>query len=208
MEKIVARNELNSPVVGIFWNFGTLLLYAVAFILMQQGVMGVTTGVVLAFLNYMGLFSTPLTQLSAIIQNLAQVSANLERIFETIDAPVSIADSDDSVDLDKVSGQIDFDNVTFCYDEGVNILEHFDLHVKPGERIALVGPTGAGKTTVINLLTRFYDVKEGSVRIDGEDVRKIRLKSLRSKVGVLMQDPFILRGRSWKYTLRQAWRDG
>lgn len=193
-KKIVARNELNSPVVGIFWNFGTLLLYAVAFILMQQGVMGVTTGVVLAFLNYMGLFSTPLTQLSAIIQNLAQVSANLERIFETIDAPVSIADSDDSVDLEKVSGQIDFDNVTFCYDEGVNILEHFDLHVKPGERIALVGPTGAGKTTVINLLTRFYDVKEGSVRIDGEDVRKIRLKSLRSKVGVLMQDPFIFKG--------------
>ena len=193
-KQIVARNELNSPVVGIFWNFGTLLLYAVAFLLMQQGVMGVTTGVVLAFLNYMGLFSTPLTQLSAIIQNLAQVSANLERIFETIDAPVSIADSEDSVELGKVRGQIDFDDVTFCYDEGVNILEHFNLHVKPGERIALVGPTGAGKTTVINLLTRFYDVKEGSVRIDGEDVRKIRLKSLREKVGVLMQDPFIFKG--------------
>lgn len=193
-KKIVVRNELNSPVVGICWNFGTLLLYAVSFILMQQGTMGVTTGVVIAFLSYMGLFSAPLTQLSAIIQNLSQVSANLERIFETIDAPVSIADSDDSVDLGDVSGRIDFDNVTFCYDEGVNILEHFDLHVKPGERIALVGPTGAGKTTVINLLTRFYDVKEGSVKIDGEDVRKIRLKSLRSKVGVLMQDPFIFKG--------------
>ena len=191
---IVRRNELNSPVVGLFWNYGTVMLYAVAFLLMQTGAMGVTTGVVIAFLSYMGLFSTPLTQLSQIIQNLAQVSANLERIFETIDAPAGIADKEGNIDLGDVRGEIDFNDVTFSYEEGVNILEHFDLHVKPGESIALVGPTGAGKTTVINLLTRFYDVKEGSVCIDGTDVRDIRLKSLRGKVGVLMQDPFIFKG--------------
>lgn len=192
--RIVRRNELNSPVVGILWNYGTIMLYAVAFFLMPTGALGVTTGIVIAFSSYMGLFSTPLTQLSTIIQNLAQVSANLERIFETIDAPASIADKEDSVELGEVVGKIDFNDVTFCYEEGVNILEHFDLHVKPGESIALVGPTGAGKTTVINLLTRFYDVKSGSVTIDGIDVRDIKLKSLRSKVGVLMQDPFIFKG--------------
>lgn len=192
--RIVRRNELNTPIVGLFWNFGTVLLYAIAFLLMNSQQMGVTTGVVIAFLSYMSLFSTPLTQLSAIVQNLAQVSANLERIFETIDAPETIADSAESVELGEVEGIIDFNDVTFSYEEGLNILEHFDLHVRKGERIALVGPTGAGKTTVINLLTRFYDVKEGSVTIDGKDVRYIRLKSLRGKVGVLMQDPYLFKG--------------
>ena len=191
---IVKRNELNTPIVEVFWNYGTILLYGVAFFLMQKGAMGISTGTVIAFLSYMTLFSTPLTQLSAIIQNLSQVSANLERVFETIDTPSKIEDKSDSTDLDDVEGKIDFNDVTFCYDEGVNILEHFDLHVSPGERIALVGPTGAGKTTVINLLTRFYDVKEGSVTIDGKDVRDIHLASLRRKVGVLMQDPFIFKG--------------
>ena len=192
--RIVRRNELNTPIVGLFWNFGTVLLYAIAFLLMNSQQMGVTTGVVIAFLSYMSLFSTPLTQLSAIVQNLAQVSANLERIFETIDAPETIADSAESIELGNVEGVIDFNDVTFSYEEGLNILEHFDLHVRKGERIALVGPTGAGKTTVINLLPRFYDVKEGSVTIDGKDVRNIRLKSLRSKVGVLMQDPYLFKG--------------
>lgn len=192
--KIVRRNELNTPAVGLFWNYGTVMLYGIAFLLMSSGGLGVTTGVVIAFLSYMSLFSAPLTQLSAIIQNLAQVSANLERVFETIDAPAEIADTESSVDLGDVSGQIDFNDVTFGYEEGLNVLEHFDLHVRPGERIALVGPTGAGKTTVINLLTRFYDVKGGSVTIDGKDVREIKLHSLRMKVGVLMQDPFIFKG--------------
>lgn len=89
---------------------------------------------------------------------------------------------------------MDFDNITFAYDEGVNILENFDLHVKSGETIALVGPTGAGKTTIINMLTRFYDVNKGTVRIDGKNVKEITLKSLRKEVGVLMQDPFIFKG--------------
>ena len=193
--KIVRRNELNSPVVGLFWNYGTIMLYGIAFLLTTSGSgFGVTTGVVIAFLSYMSLFSAPLTQLSAIIQNLSQVSANLERIFETIDAPAVIEDSPDGVELTDVQGKIDFNDVTFGYEDGLNVLEHFDLHVRPGERIALVGPTGAGKTTVINLLTRFYDVKGGEVCIDGTDVRRIKLHSLRTKVGVLMQDPFIFKG--------------
>ncbi len=191
--RIVRRNELNAPVVELFWNIGTVLLYAFAFWLQQRGVPGIT-GTAVAFLSYMTLFSAPLTQLSAIVQNLAQVSANLERVFETIDTPPSIADSENSADLGDVQGRVDFEDVTFCYEEGLNILEHFDLHVRPGETIALVGPTGAGKTTVINLMTRFYDVKSGAVKIDGTDVRSIKLHSLRQKVGVLMQDPFLFKG--------------
>ena len=191
--RIVRRNELNTPVVELFWNIGTVLLYAFAFYLQQSGVAGIT-GTAVAFLSYMTLFSAPLTQLSVIVQNLAQVSANLERVFETIDTPPSIADDAESVELGDVHGTVDFEDVTFCYEEGLNILEHFDLHVRPGETIALVGPTGAGKTTVINLMTRFYDVKSGAVKIDGVDVRHIKLHSLRRKVGVLMQDPFLFKG--------------
>ena len=191
--RIVRRNELNTPVVELFWNIGTVLLYAFAFLLKQNGVEGIT-GTAVAFLSYMTLFSAPLTQLSVIVQNLAQVSANLERVFETIDTPPSIADGEDRVALGDVRGEVDFDDVTFGYEEGINVLEHFDLHVHPGETIALVGPTGAGKTTVINLMTRFYDVKSGAVKIDGIDVRKIKLHSLRQKVGVLMQDPFLFKG--------------
>lgn len=192
--KIVRRNELNTPVVETFWNYGTVMLYAVAFLAIPLGFFTDGPGTVIVFSSYMTLFFGPLVQLSVIIQNLAQVSANLERIFETIDTPAGIEDKPDSVELKDVKGKIDYNDVTFSYEEGINILEHFDLHVTPGERIALVGPTGAGKTTVINLLTRFYDVKAGSVTIDGTDVRDIKLRSLRKEVGVLMQDPFIFKG--------------
>lgn len=192
--KIVRRNELNTPVVETFWNYGTVMLYAVAFLAIPLGYFTDGPGTVIVFSSYMTLFFGPLVQLSVIIQNLAQVSANLERIFETIDTPAGIEDKPDSVELKNVKGKIDYNDVTFSYEEGINILEHFDLHVTTGERIALVGPTGAGKTTVINLLTRFYDVKAGSVTIDGTDVRDIKLRSLRKEVGVLMQDPFIFKG--------------
>ena len=96
--------------------------------------------------------------------------------------------------MQNVRGKVDFEDVTFAYEDDLNILEHFDLHVKEGETIALVGPTGAGKTTIINMLTRFYDVREGKVTIDGVDVRNASLFSLRKEVGVLMQDPFIFKG--------------
>lgn len=192
--KIVYRNELNTPIVEIFWNLGTLCLYGIALYLMLQGNEMMNAGLVVTFTSYMTQFSGPLTQIALLIQQLAQVSSNLEQVFDTIDYPVEIRDEEECVELDHVDGRIDFDDVTFEYDEGVPILEHFNLHVKPGETIALVGPTGAGKTTVINLITRFYDVQKGSVKIDGVDVKKATLHSLREEVGVLMQDPFIFKG--------------
>ena len=169
--KIVRRNELNAPVSEFFWNAGTLALYAVAFALLSGGDTAIA-GTVIAFLLYMGLCSEPLLQITAILQQLAQVSANLERIYETIDTPVSIADKADAAVLHDIEGKVDFND----------------------EKIALVGPTGAGKTTVINLLTRFYDVGEGSVTVDGHNVKDVTLHSLRKEIGVLMQEPFLFRG--------------
>lgn len=192
--RIVVRNELNTPVVESFWNIGTLCLYGISLSMILCGNSLINAGTVFAFTNYMTLFSGPLTQIAMIIQQMAQVSSNLEQVFDTINCPVDINDREDAVTLKDIKGKVDFNDVTFAYDEGTNILEHFDLHVKPGETIALVGPTGGGKTTIINMLTRFYDVAEGSVQIDGVDVRDASLHSLRSEVGVLMQDPFIFRG--------------
>lgn len=192
--KIFYRNELNTPIVEVFWNMGTLLLYGVALYLMLKGDTVINAGVVVAFTSYMSLFSGPITQIAVIIQQLAQVSSNLEQVFDTIDYPVDIKNKENGIVLKDVKGKVDFDNIDFAYEEGVNILENFNLHVKPGETIALVGPTGAGKTTVINMITRFYDVKKGSVKIDDVDVRDVTMESLRREVGVLMQDPFIFKG--------------
>ena len=192
--RIVYRNELNTPIVETFWNLGTLCLYGLSLYLILGGSSNINAGMVVAFTSYMTQFSGPLTQIAIIIQQLAQVSSNLEQVFDTIDYPVEIDNKKDSTELKDIAGKVDFNNVTFAYDDGINILEHFELHVKPGETIALVGPTGAGKTTVINMLTRFYDVTEGNVTIDGIDVRDASLESLRREVGVLMQEPFIFKG--------------
>ena len=177
---ITKRSRLNQPVVMGFWHVGTLLIYGVALALILGGNSMITAGVVITFTTYMSSFQDPLSQISTIIQELAQVCSNLEQVFETIDYPLGIQDKENAV--------------TLAYEENVNVLEHFDLHVRPGETIALVGPTGAGKTTIINMLTRFYDVQQGSVTVDGIDVRDATLDSLRREVGVLMQDPFIFKG--------------
>ncbi len=192
--KIVRLNELNTPIVMLFWNIGMVTLYGIAMILIKNGDLNMTAGTVVVFTSYMSLFSGPLTQIAQIIQQLAQTGSNLERVLDTLEYPVSIEDSNDSYVLKNTKGKVDFDHVYFEYEENTPVLKDFDLHVKPGETIALVGPTGAGKSTVINLLTRFYDVQQGAVKIDGIDVRHITLESLRREVGVLMQDPFIFKG--------------
>ncbi len=191
--RIVRRNELNAPVSEFFWNAGILAMYAVALVLSLRGDTTIV-GTVIAFLLFANLCAEPLLQLAAVMQQLSQVSANLERVYETIDAPVTISDKTGAVVLKNVRGEVCYEDVTFGYEEGVNVLEHFSLRVAPGEKIALVGPTGAGKTTVINLLTRFYDVNAGRVTVDGVDVRDATLRSLRREIGVLMQEPFIFRG--------------
>lgn len=192
--RIVRRIQWNTPIVELFWNVGTLMLYGLALSMILKGNGGIDAGTVIVFTSYMSLFSGPLTQIAYIIQQLAQISSNLEQVFDTIDYPLEISDDGDVRELSSVRGKVDFDHVTFQYEEDTPILKDFNLHVKPGESIALVGPTGVGKTTIINLLTRFYDVTLGEVKIDGIDVRKVTLHSLRKEVGVLMQDPFIFKG--------------
>lgn len=192
--EIVKKSRLNSPIVIGFWNFGTLCIYGMALSMILGGNDLITAGVIISFTSYMSMFQDPITHISTIIQELAQVSSNLERVFDTIEYPVKIKDREQAIVLSDIKGKVDFHDVTFAYEEGVTILEHFNLHVKPGETIALVGPTGAGKTTVINMLTRFYDVNEGSVCVDDVNVKDVTLHSLRKEVGVLMQDPFIFKG--------------
>ncbi len=191
---IVHRNELNTPIVEISWNLGVICLYGIALSMILNGNASMDAGTLVVFTSYMGLFSGPITQIAFIIQQLAQVSSNLEQVFDTINYPAGIENAPGAVSIKNIQGKVDFNHVTFSYDEDEPVLKDFDLHIQPGSTVALVGPTGAGKTTVINLLTRFYDVDEGSVTIDGTDVRNISLHSLRKEVGVLMQDPFLFKG--------------
>lgn len=192
--RIVRRIQLNTPIVEFFWNLGTFFLYGFALSLILQGNTGMDAGTVVVFTSYMSLFSGPLTQIAYIIQQLAQVSSNLEQVFDTIDYPLEIPEEENAMNLSHIQGKVDFNHVTFQYEEGIPVLTDFNLHVKPGETIALVGPTGVGKTTIINLLTRFYDVTAGEVKIDDINVKQVSLHSLRKEVGVLMQDPLIFKG--------------
>ncbi|MCL6602844.1 MAG: ABC transporter ATP-binding protein/permease [Paenibacillus sp.] len=153
-----------------------------------------TLGVILAMSSYAARFWQPILNLSNLYNNFINAVAYLERIFETLDEPVTVSDIPDAEELLPVKGQVTFDNVTFAYDPGVNILENISFNIKAGQSIALVGPTGAGKTTIVNLISRFYNVTEGRILIDGQDISQITLKSLRSQMGIMLQDSFIFSG--------------
>ncbi|MCM1168214.1 MAG: ATP-binding cassette domain-containing protein, partial [Ruminococcus sp.] len=118
----------------------------------------------------------------------------LERIFELMDEPVSVHDIEGAEEMPEIRGDVHFENVTFSYEPGINVLENLSFDVKAGQSIALVGPTGAGKTTIVNLISRFYNLNEGTVRIDESDISKMTLRSLRSQMGIMLQDSFIFSG--------------
>ncbi|MBW3078511.1 ABC transporter ATP-binding protein [Bifidobacterium simiiventris] len=159
------------------------------------GGVNVTTGMLIAFVGYANNFWNPVINIGNFYNQLVTCSAYLERIFETLDVKPEIADKPNAADLPQIRGRVDFNDVVFRYeDDGRNILNLVDFHVEPGQTIALVGPTGAGKTTIVSLLSRFYDVSEGSVTIDGYDVRDVTLESLRRQMGVMLQDTFIFSG--------------
>ncbi len=159
----------------------------------------VSFGVLLAMSQYVSRFWQPITNLANIYNSFVNNIAYLERIFETMDEPVVVDDAPNAETLPPISGEVDFEDVTFAYEEGINVLEHMDLHVRAGESIALVGPTGAGKSTVINLLCRFYNLNGGRILLhdlDGQvhDVSQVTLHSLRSQLGIMLQDSFIFSG--------------
>ncbi len=153
-----------------------------------------TVGTILGISSYAARFWQPIMNLGNIFNNFLNNMAYLERIFETLDEPVEIHDAPDATVLPPIKGRVEFKNVTFAYEEGHDILKDLSFTVEPGESVALVGPTGAGKSTIVNLISRFYDVQKGSVLIDGHDISKVTIESLRSQMGIMLQDSFIFSG--------------
>ena len=132
--------------------------------------------------------------LGNIFNNFINNIAYLERIFETMDEPVTVKDAENAVKMPEIRGEVTFDHVNFSYDESKQILKDVSFTVKPGESVALVGPTGAGKSTIVNLISRFYNVNGGRVLIDGQDISQVTIHSLREQMGIMMQDSFIFSG--------------
>lgn len=154
----------------------------------------VSLGTIVAMTSYASSFWQPIMNLSNIFNNFINNIAYLERIFETLYEPATIADKPNAQDIGDITGEVKFDDVTFSYEQGKTVLEHISFDVKPGESVALVGPTGAGKSTVVSLLSRFYDLDSGKITIDGNDISQATLHSLRSQMGIMLQDSFIFSG--------------
>jgi ATP-binding cassette subfamily B protein len=153
-----------------------------------------TLGDLMLFMGYMWQFYSPIQGLTRLNHTLQMAAAAAERVFEILDAQPEVDDKKDAIDLPVIRGDIKFEDVVFSYDDEKNALDGVNFHVKAGQMIGLSGPSGAGKTTLINLIGRFYDVNEGSITIDGYDVRDVKVKSLREQIGVVLQDPFLFHG--------------
>jgi len=167
---------------------GIVLWFGGHFVISEE----VTLGVMVAFLSYVTRFFNPIQELSRMYTTLQSAMAGGEQVLKLLDTPIEVADRADAVDLEKVEGEIEFRNVTFRYREDTpTVLENINLKIPPKKIVAIVGPTGAGKTTIANLVARFYDVTEGAVLLDGLDLRKIKQRSLRQYVRIVSQDPFL-----------------
>ena len=158
------------------------------------GTGGVTVGIIIAFISYIWRFWEPVSNLGNFYNAIINAVAYLERIFETIDEKPTVANLPGAVEMPPIKGAVEFKDVVFCYEQDEIILDHVSFTVKPGETVALVGPTGAGKSTVVNLVSRFYDIVSGSVCIDYKDIRAVTLESLRKQMGIMLQDTFIFSG--------------
>ena len=188
--------DLFGPVIDLCWGIGAMMLYLVG--IKVLGVEKVTVGVLVAFGTYINMFWRPIMNLSNFYNSVVTNLTAAERIFDILDTKPDITDEEEAIFLPQVKGEVSFEEVSFTYDRGTpaetKVLSKVSFHIEPGETIALVGPTGAGKTTIVNLISRFYDIEEGTIRIDGYDITKITLESLRKQMGIMTQDNFIFQG--------------
>lgn len=188
----VSINNVFWPALDLTGNIGTVLVYIFGVHFMQAD--GLMLADLLLLLWYLGRFWEPLNTLSNFYNSLLSAMASMERIFEIMDTESDIQDREDAKPLPPIQGNVTFDHVTFSYDHEKIILKDVSFDIPAGQTIALVGPTGAGKSTVVNLISRFYDVSDGRVLIDGHDIRDVQLFSLRRQMSVMMQDSFIFSG--------------
>lgn len=185
----VRLNDLFWPIVELFSGIGTIIVFWYSIKLKASG--AITVGTLIAFISYVGMFWRPIINLTDFYNSLVMNFASAERIFEILDYKPDITDIEASVKISKIKGAVEFKNVTFSYEDGSTVLNNINFKINPGENIALVGATGAGKTTIVNLISRFYDTNSGSVLIDGKNVKSVTIESLRSQMGIMLQDTFL-----------------
>ncbi len=190
------KARILAGIMGPFMNLMNNASYAVVAsaggYLAVQGMISI--GLIASFLNYVKQFTRPIHQIAQLYNTIQAALAGAERVFEVMDEKPELTDSENALVLEDVKGEVVFENVDFAYKKDVPVLKNVSFTAKPGQTIALVGPTGAGKTTIINLLTRFYDINSGSIMIDGLDLRDMKKDSLRRKLGIVLQDTYLFTG--------------
>lgn len=190
--KAVKLNDAFFPSVDISWSIGSVTMFFVAVTIL--GIDAGSVGTLIAFGMYITMFWQPIMNLSNFYNSLITNMTGAERIFEILDTQPELTDSASVADLPSIQGEVRFDHVSFAYDEDTKVLNDVSFTIKPGETIALVGPTGAGKTTIVNLISRFYDVQQGDVYIDGYNIKDVTIESLRMQMGIMTQDNFLFSG--------------
>lgn len=190
--KAVRLSDAFGSVIDFNWGLGCICLYFTGIVIL--GTDKVSLGTFIAFSSYISMFWQPINNLSNFYNQIITNIAGAERIFEVLDTDAGIRDAAGVVEIPEIRGQVTFDHVSFSYDENTKVLNDVSFQITPGETIALVGPTGAGKTTIVNLISRFYDVQDGTVTVDGYDVKKVSIESLRRQMGIMTQDNFLFSG--------------
>ena len=191
-DKASALNQSFGPLIEITGGLGSMILFWYGATLIASG--EIMIGTLVAFASYVGNFWDPINRLGNMYNQLLVAMASSERIFEFMDEKPSVADKPGAQPIPRIHGDIVFDKVTFEYVANRPALREIDLHVTAGQSIALVGHTGSGKSTIINLISRFYDIKSGTIKIDGYDIRDVTLESLRGQISIVLQDTFIFSG--------------